>query len=161
MTPGDAASVRLIPPSALDAEVCPPGSKSLTNRALLLAGARPDHITAALLLPGRGLSGGGAQPDLDRAPERAESWRARIESSARSYDPDADPMVSECERDLRPIDYAASFASAARRLLFSEVVEAAGEAPPWWQAARDESGGPSASVDLSVAFSQLQALSLE
>jgi 3-phosphoshikimate 1-carboxyvinyltransferase len=37
VTPGDAASVRLVPPSALDAEVCPPGSKSLTNRALLLA----------------------------------------------------------------------------------------------------------------------------
>jgi len=37
VTPGDAANVRLVPPSALDAEVCPPGSKSLTNRALLLA----------------------------------------------------------------------------------------------------------------------------
>jgi 3-phosphoshikimate 1-carboxyvinyltransferase len=33
----DVASVKLAPPSALDAEVCPPGSKSLTNRALLLA----------------------------------------------------------------------------------------------------------------------------
>ena len=37
MAGNDASSLQLKAPSALDAEVCPPGSKSLTNRALLLA----------------------------------------------------------------------------------------------------------------------------
>ena len=37
MTGNDASSLQLKAPAALDAEVCPPGSKSLTNRALLLA----------------------------------------------------------------------------------------------------------------------------
>ena len=33
--------------------------------ALLLAGARPEHVPAALLLPGAGLEGGGAAPDFE------------------------------------------------------------------------------------------------
>ena len=37
MTGNDASSLQLKAPAALDAEVRPPGSKSLTNRALLLA----------------------------------------------------------------------------------------------------------------------------
>jgi 3-phosphoshikimate 1-carboxyvinyltransferase len=37
MKGNDASLLQLKAPSALDAEVCPPGSKSLTNRALLLA----------------------------------------------------------------------------------------------------------------------------
>ncbi len=37
MTGNDASPLRLRVPAALDAEVRPPGSKSLTNRALLLA----------------------------------------------------------------------------------------------------------------------------
>ncbi len=37
MTGSDASLLQLKAPSALDGEVCPPGSKSLTNRALLLA----------------------------------------------------------------------------------------------------------------------------
>ncbi len=37
MTGSDTSLLQLKAPAALDAEVCPPGSKSLTNRALLLA----------------------------------------------------------------------------------------------------------------------------
>ncbi len=37
MTGNDTSLLQLKAPAALDAEVCPPGSKSLTNRALLLA----------------------------------------------------------------------------------------------------------------------------
>ncbi len=87
--------------------------------AVLLAGARPELVPAALLLPGRGLDGGGPEPGHgsrfdDRAPVEA-----------------CDPLVRACELDVRPPDYATAFAEAARSLWLLEDDRAR---PPWWQA---------------------------
>ena len=83
--------------------------------ALLLAGARRDTVPAALLLPGAGLAGGGALPDFERD-------FPQFEVTARQ--PGAcDPLVCTLERDVRPVDYAESFACAARRILLVEDEE--------------------------------------
>jgi len=93
---------------------------------LLLAGARPDAVPGALLLPGAGLEGGGVAPD------------PAFDSLARWADlgpplPGCDPAVRRLERDIRPPDYAEAFARGARRLLLAE-----GDftQPPWWKAVR-------------------------
>lgn len=90
--------------------------------ALLLAGARPDDVLAALLLPGRGLEGGGAQPDFERP--------LGLRPAADDGKPAAG--LSLLESDVRPEDYAAELAASARRLLLLESDDAP---PAWWQAA--------------------------
>jgi pimeloyl-ACP methyl ester carboxylesterase len=111
--------------------------------ALLLAGARCEAVAAACLLPGAGLAGGGAgPPDFARAPAAARAVEAR----------GCDPALARLDEDLRPVDYAASFAEAARRLLF---VEDGGPRPPWWQAARGSPGAESA-CDLPAALARLR-----
>jgi pimeloyl-ACP methyl ester carboxylesterase len=92
--------------------------------ALLLAGGRPAAVPAALLLPGRGLAGGGPRPDLDRPllPLAANP----------SLPTDCDPQLAALLYDPRPPDYAARFAVAARRLL---LIDDGDERPPWWDAA--------------------------
>jgi pimeloyl-ACP methyl ester carboxylesterase len=94
--------------------------------ALLVAGARPDTVPAALLLGGEGLTGGGAAPD----PERE---RTGAEPPPGFAPPDADPFVAACAHDLRPVDYARAFADRARRLVLADVAEA----PPWWRTASE------------------------
>lgn len=125
--------------------------------ALLLAGARPDRVPAALLLPGRGLAGGGSLPDFERSPDRIELWEARIEQAARSFAPGTDPAVAGCETDVRPVDYACDFARAARQLLFSGAAETAHPLPEWWRAAREVSRGEKADEGLVPALAQLRA----
>jgi pimeloyl-ACP methyl ester carboxylesterase len=102
--------------------------------ALLLAGARPARVPAALLLPGRGLDGGGAVPRWDRTPEELDAHVAQVLADAdRAETLPHDPMLYLVETDVRPPDYARQFADAARRLLFAED---GGPRPPWWHAAR-------------------------
>jgi pimeloyl-ACP methyl ester carboxylesterase len=91
--------------------------------ALLVAGARPDLVPAALLLPGAGLAGGG--PDV--ASVRAEDVPG-VEASAAGGE---DPLLLLLDRDVRPPEYAEPFARAARRVLVADDVAAP---PPWWQA---------------------------
>jgi pimeloyl-ACP methyl ester carboxylesterase len=100
--------------------------------ALLLAGARPDHVPAALLLPGAGLAGGGAVPDF-QAPVNAE-WVERTDVRLRrgGEGTGGDPHLLLLAHDLRPVDYAEAFAARARRLLFGEDGD---PRPPWWEAA--------------------------
>jgi pimeloyl-ACP methyl ester carboxylesterase len=96
--------------------------------ALLLAGSRPAHVAGALLLPGEGLAGAGAQPPPDAA--RGDTWLRLLDAPqppARS-----DPLLAILERDFRPPDYAEAFAQRARRLL---LLEGGGPRPPWWEAA--------------------------
>jgi pimeloyl-ACP methyl ester carboxylesterase len=90
--------------------------------ALLLAGTRPALVPAALLLPGRGLDGGGPHPAGRRF--------AGAGTEATSHD----PMVTSCEIDVRPPDYARAFGDAARGLFLAED---GGTRPPWWMVLRD------------------------
>jgi pimeloyl-ACP methyl ester carboxylesterase len=94
--------------------------------ALLLAGGRPDAVPAALLLPGRGLAGGGARPD-------AENRDPAIWTDPLPALPGCDPAVRRLDHDVRPLDYARAFADAARRLLLAEDGT---PRPPWWEAVR-------------------------
>ena len=119
--------------------------------ALVVAGARPDLVPAALLLPGRGLDGGGPVPDFARtsglAAELAEIETARADGTARY-----DPMVRSCARDVRPPDYAVSFARAARCLLLAED---GGPRPPWWEALRETTAASSVAADPRRALERL------
>jgi pimeloyl-ACP methyl ester carboxylesterase len=99
--------------------------------ALLLAGARPEHVPGALLLPGDGLGGGGGEPDPAREPS-LEWARLRGEPPPPGERPAFDPFTAQLEREFRPPDYAAAFAARASRLLLLEDGE---PRPPWWQAA--------------------------
>lgn len=98
--------------------------------ALLLAGARPDRVPAALLLPGEGLAGGGAEP-RDLGADADTAWLERVDAPERATgQPGPDPVVARCSFDLRPPDYAEAFARAAGPLLVAGVA-----APPPWLAA--------------------------
>jgi pimeloyl-ACP methyl ester carboxylesterase len=124
--------------------------------ALLLAGARPDHVPAALLLPGHGLAGAGPVPE----PERGASDEWLRVSDARLVQPargtagvSTDPLVMQLDRDLRPLDYAEAFASRARRVL---LVEDGSERPAWWQAIAKSAAPETFSPrDLPEAFARL------
>lgn len=115
--------------------------------ALLLAGGRREQVRGALLLPGHGLAGGGAEPNFDRPL-----------ADAFSPDPDAplptgcDPFVGALDRDPRPPDYAAHFAGAARRLL---LLEDGDERPPWWTAVRQAPSAQTIRGDVRSALSRL------
>ena len=96
--------------------------------ALLLAGSRPQSVPAALLLPGRGLAGGGPAPDFDRP-----FLSALTPSEHPPLPPGCDPMACALDLDPRPPEYASQFAAAARRLVLLEDDD---PRPPWWIAAR-------------------------
>ncbi|MFQ5665398.1 MAG: alpha/beta hydrolase [Candidatus Binatia bacterium] len=113
--------------------------------ALLLAGARPDLVHAALLLPGAGLTGGGAVPDFT-------SGFAHLESTTHGHELSYDPKTRALDLQVRPADYAASFARSARRLLFLEDGQAR---PPWWEAARRTARAESIRGDRRHAFLRL------
>jgi pimeloyl-ACP methyl ester carboxylesterase len=115
--------------------------------ALLLAGARPDAVPGALLLPGAGLEGGGAAPDP--ASDTLARW-----TDLGAPLPGCDPAVRRLERDLRPPDYAEAFARAARRLL---LAEGDFRQPPWWQAVRSSPTALPVPGDLAAGLARLAA----
>jgi pimeloyl-ACP methyl ester carboxylesterase len=112
--------------------------------ALLLAGARPERVPAALLLPGRGLDGGGPLPD----PRRGRTFI----SATADADGGPDPMIWSCDADPRPPDYALAFAGAARRLLLAED---GGPRPPWWEAIGAASVARRLTLDVASPFAAL------
>lgn len=118
--------------------------------ALLLAGARPEHIPAALLFPGAGLAGAGELPDWSGERDGLAAWH-----SFEPLLPGCDPAVRRLTRDVRPRDYARDFALGARRLLLAED---GAERPPWWQAVRELDVAVRAPAQLSAALAQLAAL---
>ena len=118
--------------------------------ALLLAGARPDAVTGTLLLPGAGLAGGGALPDFENVEHRRLT--PDDESAERLEAAGCDPRLSVLERDIRPVDYAESFAARARRLLF---VEDGTPRPPWWEVARKSAAAEGAPAELGEALRRL------
>jgi pimeloyl-ACP methyl ester carboxylesterase len=123
--------------------------------ALLLAGTRATRVPAALLLPGRGLEGGGPTPRSDQALQirRDEALRLLDAATAQPRAP-FDPLLRACETDARPPDYARSFADAARRLLFAED---GATRPPWWEAARAAAQAEGAPSDPVAALRRLAA----
>ena len=107
--------------------------------ALLLAGARPADVRGAVLVDGPGLFGGPSGP----------SSPAIVQLSGPSpVTPDPYALV-ELTRDVRPPDYAATFArqaAAASPLETPLTVSAVGR-PPWLEAVAAEVGvatGPAA-----------------
>lgn len=90
--------------------------------ALLIAGARPEQVRGAVILDGPGLHGGGPSPaslDLTRPPQ-----------TGRTPDPVA---LVELARDIRPPDYARTFAWQASALSgMDSVLAVVGvNRPPW------------------------------
>lgn len=122
--------------------------------ALLLAGARPDAVPGALLLPGAGLAGAGAVPDFEATVD--PGWIAVTDVRLpRAEKADAtDPLTFLLDHDLRPVDYAEAFAARARRLVF---VEDGASRPPWWEAASRGANAERVDAgDLAAALSRLR-----
>lgn len=113
------AALRHIGPSAIA------GAGVGAYVAQIVAAARKDSVPAALLLPGAGLAGGGAAPDFSRPARPLLDTAAEREG--------CDRMVSFLDIDVRPPDYAASFARQVNRLVLLEDGTAR---PPWWEASR-------------------------
>lgn len=111
--------------------------------ALLVAGARPDVVRAALLAPGPGMGEGDGEPVFDRTPVRMPD-----------ADPDAvpagcDPALTRYLDHFRPNDYVTAFVERAARLLIldGDTDEFdAGTRSAWWriasEAPRSERVGP-------------------
>jgi pimeloyl-ACP methyl ester carboxylesterase len=118
--------------------------------ALLVAGSRPTRVPAALLLPGRGFEGGGAQPD--RATPVAERNARVLAMLDAERGAPFDPLATTCERDLRPPDYARTYADAAQRLLLAEP----DVQPAWWEAARAAASSEAAPADAGAALARLR-----
>jgi pimeloyl-ACP methyl ester carboxylesterase len=112
--------------------------------ALMLAGARPDHVHGAVLCDGSGLAGGATVPT-------SQSFVALTQPDTT---PDPYALV-ELSRDLRPPDYAVQFVRLAvdGSSLPEPIAVAAVVRPPWLSAVVDEVGVVEASLDEAlVAF---------
>lgn len=125
--------------------------------ALLLAGSRPDSVLGALLSDGAGLDGSGSRPDNELTFEGTEGFESFIAEASTGFSVGTDPLVAQCAGDMRPIDYATSFAQSARPLLFSQGVGANRPAPDWWEAAYAANGGIAAPEELSAGLAKLAA----
>jgi pimeloyl-ACP methyl ester carboxylesterase len=125
--------------------------------AMLLSGARRERIPAALLLPGRGLAGGGLLPDWENRPYTSlEEWDAHIAQCAGRYLPGTDPLVANCEFDIRSEPYVADFAAASRRLILSEAIASGVEPPAWWHLATQIPTSAIAAAEFGNALSTLR-----
>lgn len=116
--------------------------------ALLLAGARPDQVAAALLLPGAGLAAGGDWPDFSKP------FAVPIAAAEADGNGELDPFLRVLESDVRPTEYVARFAAAARRLLMVPLV---GDVPPWWAAALRAAGAKAVDPSPVAAIKELAA----
>lgn len=110
---------------------------------LLLAGARPQLVRGTALLDGPGLAGGGERPGSPRL-----SWTAP--GAVAPPDPFA---LSELTADVRPADYAGSFARQAVQLSgLAEPITVCGIGrPPWVEAVLAEPGVAQAGIDDALA----------
>lgn len=99
--------------------------------ALLLAGARPESVRGAVLLPGHGLDGGGPEPDFEHAPPPPS---AAPELAAFRREASYDPSVFFSESVIRPIERSRACAEAAGTIV---LCEDGTSRPPWWRAIND------------------------
>ena len=123
--------------------------------ALMLAGARPDIVLGASLQAGPGLAGIGSTPDDEVDFDDIEGFERFIEEASRDFNAGTDPLVALCASDLRPLDYVASFATAATPLFFDETVGQSDSAPAWWAVALEANSGATVSNELSVCLAEL------
>ena len=107
--------------------------------ALLLAGARPADVRGAVLTDGPGLFGGPSAP-------ASPSVVTLATDGAAAPDPYA---IVELTRDVRPPDYAATFARQAASVSTLEhpITVAAVGRPPWLEAVVNEVGVLEAPVE--------------
>ena len=132
-----------------DAALARVGSATLLGRglgayvALLLAGGRPTKVRGAVLVDGPGIHGGG---DFPGSPVIAYP-------GPQSGPPDPYALV-ELGRDIRPADYATSFARQATHLsgLPSPITVAAVVRPPWLEAIVAEPGVVELPADQALAM---------
>jgi pimeloyl-ACP methyl ester carboxylesterase len=112
--------------------------------ALLAAGARHDMVRGAILDDGPGLAGGGTEPG---------SATADLEP-ARTPGPPDPYALRELSRDIRPPDYATSFARLATTLSGLDVAIAlvGSLRPPWLGAVAGEPGVQVMSRDKALAL---------
>lgn len=126
------------------------GAATLLGRGLggyvaaMLAGARPQQVRGAIICDGPGLAGGGSAPGRLTGPVIVSSRVSGADLAAGRATPD--PFaVQELARDLRPPDYALTFARQA--LAGSEISQpitvCANERPEWLDALV---GSPAAAV---------------
>jgi pimeloyl-ACP methyl ester carboxylesterase len=111
--------------------------------ALMLAGARPQHVRGAVLCDGPGLAGGAIGP----------TSQSFVTLAASSHPPDPYALF-ELSRDLRPPDYATLFVRMAVESsgLDEPVAVAAVVRPPWLAAVVDEIGVATCSVADALAM---------
>jgi pimeloyl-ACP methyl ester carboxylesterase len=111
--------------------------------ALLIAGGRPDLVRGAILCDGAGLAGGGEEP----GPVVVRGTTERDET------PDPFALV-ELAEDLRPSEYAASFAMLAGRSsgLDQPVSVAARARPDWLRRVLAEPGVAEATIEEALAM---------
>jgi pimeloyl-ACP methyl ester carboxylesterase len=112
--------------------------------ALLLAGARPGMVHGAVLFDGPGLMGGGTTPG-------SPSVVAIDPAAIAPPDPFA---LAELARDLRPTDYAGTFARLATQAspLEHPIAVAAVNRPDWLVAVVREPGVVELPIDEAVAL---------
>lgn len=126
--------------------------------ALMLAGSRPNSVLGGLLIGGAGLDGVGSLPDDELTFEDIEGFERFIAEASTDFAVGTDPLVAQCAGDMRPTDYAKSFAQAAGPLLFSQGVGRDRAAPPWWLTAREANRGLEAPEELIAGLARLRAL---
>lgn len=111
---------------------------------LLIAGGRPDRVRGLILRDGPGLPGGGSGSSTPHI--------SRVDVSG---PPTPDPFaLAELSRDLRPRDYAASFARQASQLsgLSQPITVCAVERPPWLAAVVEEIGVEEGTIEEALAL---------
>jgi len=113
---------------------------------LLAAGGRPDLVRGAIAFDGPGLAGGGPEPGAPFVP-----------SAVGPPPPGGTPdpwAVLELTRDVRPPDYAATFArqAATRSGLDTAIAVCGVNRPPWLAAVANEPGVTECSLETALAM---------
>lgn len=115
--------------------------------ALLVAGARPDIVRAALLAPGPGLGTGDGEPDFERTPVRMSGADpSRVPAGC-------DPALARYLDAFKPGDYVRAFAERATRLVLLD--DGADRHPGWWRIAREAASAEHVGPDWEAGLAAL------
>ncbi|MEO6989555.1 MAG: hypothetical protein ABI239_13020, partial [Aquihabitans sp.] len=113
--------------------------------ALLIAGARHQLVTGAILDDGTGIAGGGPSPHSSSVVDPPVPAAGAQDLPIQTPDPYA---LVELGRDVRPADYATTYARQALEFsgLETPLVVVAEVHPPWLEAVAAEPGVVTASL---------------